>query len=131
MNLQFTSEKLLVWRRRLAMSLFSQVTQAYSANQKQCYWYHHKLKNGGVSQHPLSRGLSYRIDWSFAFQDIKVFFYFLTQICKFWLKIGADYASVIGKVYVSFAFIKNKSSMSYNRMFVGRRWYTQAVWIFQ
>ena len=61
----------------------------------------------------------------------KSFSYLSIQICKFWLKIGTDYASVIAKAYVSFAFIKNRCSMSYKTMFVGRRWYTQAVQMFK
>ena len=56
----------------------------------------------------------------------KSFSYLSIQICKFWLKIGTDYASVIAKAYVSFAFIKNRCSMSFKRMFVGQRWYTTA-----
>ena len=56
----------------------------------------------------------------------KFFPYLSIQICKFWFKIGTDYASVIAKAYVSFAFIKNRCSMSFKRMFVGQRWYTTA-----
>ena len=56
----------------------------------------------------------------------KSFPYLSIQICKFWFKIGTDYASVIAKAYVSFAFIKNRCSMSYKRMFVRQMWYTKA-----